>query len=94
MDELDKIMKAQIARGVEFSSGSIKQRIQAIIPLLIPLFVSSFKRAEELSTAMEARGYRGGEGRTKYRLLEWKAIDTLAIVILLVLAGVLIVLRT
>lgn len=94
MDELDKIMKAQIARGVEFSSGSIKQRIQAIIPLLIPLFISSFKRAEELSVAMEARGYRGGEGRTKYRLLEWKAVDTLAIVILLGLAGVLIVLRT
>ena len=76
MDETDKIMKAQMARGVEFTSGPIKERIKAIIPLLIPLFVSSFKRAEELATAMEARGYRGGEGRTKYRLLEWEARDT------------------
>ena len=94
MDELDKIMKAQIARGVDFSSGSIKARIQAIVPLLIPLFVSSFKRAEELATAMEARGYRGGEGRTKYRLLEWKWLDTLSIIVLFVLTGLLIVLRT
>ena len=62
MDETDKIMKAQMARGVEFTSGPIKERVKAIIPLLIPLFVSSFKRAEELATAMEARGYRGGEG--------------------------------
>ncbi len=76
MDETDKIMKAQMARGVEFSSGPIKDRVKAIVPLLIPLFVSSFKRAEELATAMEARGYRGGEGRTKYRCLQWSARDT------------------
>ena len=69
MQETDKIMKAQIARGVEFSSGPFKERLKAIIPLLIPLFISSFKRAEELAVAMEARGYRGGEGRTKYRQL-------------------------
>src|SRR5699024_2691363 len=89
MDELDKIMKAQIARGVDFSGGPIKERIKAIIPLLIPLFVSSFKRAEELAVAMEARGYRGGEGRTKYRLLEWKTIDTMSIIVLFVLTGLL-----
>ena len=71
MDETDKIMKAQMARGVDFSSGPIKERVKAIIPLLIPLFISAFKRAEELATAMEARGYRGGEGRTKYRQLKW-----------------------
>ena len=68
-------MKAQTARGVDFSGGPIKDRLKAIIPLLIPLFISSFKRAEELAVAMEARGYRGGEGRTKYRLLSWGFSD-------------------
>ncbi len=82
MQETDKIMKAQIARGVEFTSGPIKERVRAIVPLLIPLFISSFKRAEDLAIAMEARGYRGGEGRTKYRLLQWKVADTMMLVIL------------
>lgn len=94
MQETDKIMKAQTARGVEFSSGPIKERVKAIIPLLIPLFVSSFKRAEELATAMEARGYRGGEGRTKYRQLSWGMNDTAMIVMLGLLTALLIVLRT
>lgn len=94
MDETDKIMKAQMARGIEFSSGPIKDRIKAIVPLLIPLFVSSFKRAEELATAMEARGYRGGEGRTKYRILKWMSRDTFAVGMLFVLAAFLIILRT
>ncbi|NWQ44246.1 energy-coupling factor transporter transmembrane protein EcfT [Bacillus sp. EB106-08-02-XG196] len=94
MQETDKIMKAQIARGVEFSSGPIKERIKAVIPLLIPLFVSSFKRAEELAIAMEARGYRGGEGRTKYRLLNWSLSDTLQLLILVILTILLILLRS
>ncbi len=94
MQETDKIMKAQIARGVEFSSGPIRERIKAVIPLLIPLFVSSFKRAEELAIAMEARGYRGGEGRTKYRLLSWKFGDTLQLVILGLLTILLFLLRS
>jgi energy-coupling factor transport system permease protein len=94
MQETDKIMKAQMARGVEFSSGPIKDRIKAIIPLLIPLFVSSFKRAEELATAMEARGYRGGEGRTKYRQLTWTAIDTILLGIIVILTILLILYRT
>ncbi|MCQ6281415.1 energy-coupling factor transporter transmembrane protein EcfT [Bacillus sp. EB600] len=94
MEETDKIMKAQMARGVEFSGGPIKDRVKAVIPLLIPLFVSSFKRAEELAIAMEARGYRGGEGRTKYRLLSWKNADTLQILLLIVLTALLYVLRT
>jgi energy-coupling factor transport system permease protein len=94
MQETDKIMKAQIARGVEFSSGPIKDRIKAVIPLLIPLFVSSFKRAEELAIAMEARGYRGGEGRTKYRLLSWNLSDTLQILILVILTILLILFRS
>lgn len=94
MDETEKIMKAQMARGVEFSSGSIKKRIKAIVPLLIPLFVNAFKRAEELATAMEARGYQGGEGRTKYRQLVWKATDTMMILLLVVVAIILFLLRT
>ncbi len=94
MDETDKIMKAQMARGVEFTSGPIKERVKAIIPLLIPLFVSSFKRAEELATAMEARGYRGGEGRTKYRLLGWRARDTAAAISLVFLAVILVLIRS
>ncbi|MGG1398694.1 energy-coupling factor transporter transmembrane protein EcfT [Bacillus salipaludis] len=94
MQETDKIMKAQIARGVEFSSGPIKERMKAVIPLLIPLFVSSFKRAEELAVAMEARGYRGGEGRTKYRQLSWNNLDSSQIVILVLLCILLILLRS
>ncbi|ALC88373.1 cobalt ABC transporter permease [Bacillus sp. FJAT-18017] len=94
MEETDKIMKAQIARGVEFGSGPIKDRIKAIIPLLIPLFVSSFKRAEDLATAMEARGYRGGEGRTRFRKLEWKKTDTIQIFLLVALTVVLAMLRS
>ncbi|AIE58674.1 energy-coupling factor transporter transmembrane component T family protein [Bacillus methanolicus] len=94
MQETDKIMKAQTARGVEFTSGPVKERIKAIIPLLIPLFVSSFKRAEELATAMEARGYRGAEGRTKYRQLHWKPADTAMLVLLGIIAILLILFRT
>ncbi|MBU8880212.1 energy-coupling factor transporter transmembrane protein EcfT [Bacillus sp. FJAT-29790] len=94
MQETDKIMKAQTARGVDFTSGPIKERVKAIIPLLIPLFVSSFKRAEELATAMEARGYRGGEGRTKYRQLSWGLNDTGMLVLLGILTLVLILLRS
>jgi energy-coupling factor transport system permease protein len=94
MQETDKIMKAQMARGVEFSSGPIKDRLKAIVPLLIPLFVSSFKRAEELAIAMEARGYRGGEGRTKYRELTWSYIDTLILVLMAILTILLFLFRT
>jgi energy-coupling factor transport system permease protein len=82
MDETDKIMKAQMARGSDLSSGPIKDRIKAVVPLLVPLFVSAFKRAEDLATAMEVRGYRGGEGRTRYRKLKWDMSDTFALVLL------------
>lgn len=94
MQETDKIMKAQTARGVEFSSGPVKDRIKAIVPLLIPLFISSFKRAEELAVAMEARGYRGGEGRTKYRQLSWRMTDTGMLLFLLIVALLLFIFRT
>ncbi|CAH0202336.1 energy-coupling factor transporter transmembrane component T family protein [Peribacillus sp. YIM B13472] len=94
MEETEKIMKAQTARGVDFSSGPIKDRVKSIVPLLVPLFVSSFKRAEELATAMESRGYRGGEGRTKYRQLDWKTIDSLLMVSIGVLTVMLFLLRS
>jgi energy-coupling factor transport system permease protein len=93
MQETDKIMKAQTARGVEYNSGPVKERIKAIVPLLIPLFISSFKRAEELAVAMEARGYKGGEGRTKYRQLKWGLADTSMILFLALVTILLIVLR-
>jgi energy-coupling factor transport system permease protein len=83
-EETEKIMKAQQARGVDLSAGPIKERLRAIIPLLIPLFISAFKRAEDLATALEARGYRGGEGRTRLRESKWTMRDT-GLMILLVL---------
>lgn len=94
MDETDKIMKAQMARGSDITSGSIKERIKAVVPLLIPLFVSAFKRAEDLAVAMEVKGYRGGEGRTRYRQLKWDWRDTIIMLLLIVMAGILWVLRS
>lgn len=93
IEETDKIMKAQTSRGVDFSSGPLKERLSAVVPLLVPLFVGSFKRAEELATAMEARGYRGGEGRTKYRALKWEFPDTSLILSLIALSIALILTR-
>ncbi|MGM7724742.1 energy-coupling factor transporter transmembrane component T family protein [Metabacillus sp. Hm71] len=94
MEETDKILKAQMARGVDFASGPVKDRFKAVVPLLVPLFISAFKRAEELATAMEARGYRGGEGRTKLRQLKWRGLDTSVLSLLVVLGLLLIFLRT
>ena len=93
MDETDKIMKAQMARGSDLTSGPIKDRVKAVVPLLVPLFVSAFKRAEDLATAMEVRGYRGGEGRTRYRQLKWQLRDTMALVLLLIFIALLVFLR-
>lgn len=93
LEEAEKIIKAQSARGVEFTSGPIRQRMKAIVPLLIPLFVSSFKRAEDLALAMEARGYRGGEGRTKLRILTWSLRDNVLLLCLVLLSIILIWLR-
>lgn len=94
MDETEKIMNAQRARGVDFNDGNLIQKVKAIVPLLIPLFVSSFNRAEDLATAMEARGYRGGEGRSKYRKLKWANRDTLVLVVFAVATLILIFLRS
>lgn len=94
MDETEKIMNAQRARLFDFGEGNVFQQMKSIVPLLVPLFVSSFNRAEELATAMEARGYQGGEGRTKYRLLKWKRNDTLVILVYAVVTVLLVYLRT
>ena len=75
IEETDKIMSAQRARGADFESGSLIQRAKALLPLLVPLFISAFRRADELATAMECRCYHGGEGRTRLRQLKYKAAD-------------------
>lgn len=80
MDEAESIMNAQRARGVEFNEGNIISRIKAFVPLLIPLFINAIKRAIELGDAMEARGYRGGDNRTKYRVLTWQKQDIIAVI--------------
>ncbi|WP_291561038.1 MULTISPECIES: energy-coupling factor transporter transmembrane component T family protein [unclassified Clostridium] len=80
MDETDKIMKAQMARGADFESGNLLSRAKNLIPLLVPLFISSFRRAEELAMAMEARCYRGGEGRTRMKVLKLTNKDTVAFI--------------
>lgn len=78
MDETDKIMKAQMARGADFESGNIFTKAKSLIPLLVPLFISSFRRADELAMAMEARCYRGGEGRTRMKILKLSYNDLIA----------------
>ena len=78
MEETDKIMKAQIARGADFDSGNVVQRAKALVPLLVPLFISAFRRANDLAMAMEARCYRGGEGRTKMKPLIYGKRDRVA----------------
>jgi ABC transporter permease protein len=78
LEETDKIMKAQIARGADFESGNIFKRAKAMVPLLVPLFISAFRRANDLAMAMEARCYRGGEGRTKMKPLIYHKRDYIA----------------
>ncbi|GFP77837.1 energy-coupling factor transporter transmembrane component T family protein [Clostridium fungisolvens] len=85
MDETDKIMKAQQARGADFESGNVIQKAKSLIPLLVPLFISSFRRADELAMAMEARCYRGGEGRTRMKQLKYGARDVVAYIIIIAL---------
>lgn len=75
IEETDKITSAQKARGADFSRGGIITKAKALVPILIPLFVSAFRRADELATAMECRGYRGGEGRTRMKILRASAVD-------------------
>ena len=75
IEETDKIMSAQKARGADFETGKLTQRVKALIPILVPLFISAFRRADELATAMECRCYQGGEGRTKMKLLRYQIWD-------------------
>ena len=84
MEETDKIIKAQSARGADFESGGIIKKAKSMIPILVPLFISAFRRANDLAMAMEARGYHGGEGRTKMYPLEYKKRDRYAYLVLLV----------
>ena len=82
MEETDKIMKAQIARGADFESGNIIKKAKALVPLLVPLFISAFRRANDLAMAMEARCYRGGDGRTKMKPLIYKKADKVGYIVL------------
>lgn len=82
MEETDKIMKAQMARGADFESGGLIKKAKNLVPLLVPLFVSAFRRANDLALAMEARGYRGGQGRTKLKPLIYQKRDYGAYLIL------------
>lgn len=79
LNETDKIMKAQMARGADFESGNIVSRAKSLIPLLVPLFISAFRRADELAMAMEARCYRGGVGRTRMKQLKYTKLDAVGV---------------
>ncbi|WP_026490006.1 energy-coupling factor transporter transmembrane component T family protein [Butyrivibrio sp. XBB1001] len=91
MEETDKIMKAQMARGADFESGSIIKRAKSLVPLLVPLFISAFRRANDLAMAMEARCYKGGDGRTKMKPLIYQNRDRLAYLVIWAYLGIIIV---
>ena len=93
MEETDKIRKAQMARGVDFETGGPITRAKAMLPILIPLFVSAFRRADELAMAMESRCYHGGEGRTKLHALRYNKNDLIAALILLVMLAAILILN-
>ena len=87
LEETDKIMKAQEARGADFESGNLMARAKSLVPILVPLFVSAFRIAQDLAMAMEARCYRGGTGRTRMHQMKFAGNDALAAVILAVFLG-------
>lgn len=93
IEETDKIMSAQKARGADFETGNIFKRVRALVPILVPLFISAFRRADELATAMECRCYQGGKGRTKMKLLRYHRADLLAFLTAIALLAGTIVLR-
>jgi energy-coupling factor transport system permease protein len=93
LEETDKIMKAQMARGADFETGGIMKRAKSMIPLLVPLFVSAFRRANDLAMAMEARCYRGGDGRTKMKPLKYQSKDFVGYFALLVYMAAIITVR-
>ena len=93
IEETDKIMKAQQARGADFESGNILQRAKSMVPILVPLFISAFRRANDLAMAMEARCYHGGEGRTKMKPLRYETRDYVAYLLMLLYLGLSVVSR-
>lgn len=93
LEETDRIMKAQTARGADFSSGNLLQRAKNMLPLLIPLFISAFRRADDLAQAMEARCYRGGEGRTRMHELKYYNRDYISLTVVFLLIGVMAFIR-
>jgi energy-coupling factor transport system permease protein len=93
IEETDKIMSAQKARGADFESGNIIRRAKALVPILVPLFISAFRRADELATAMESRCYHGGDGRTALHVLRYRAADYAALALFVLLVAAVIVLR-
>ena len=93
IEETDKIMSAQKARGADFDSGNIFQKAKALVPILVPLFISAFRRADELATAMECRCYHGGEGRTKLHVLKYQRRDYVALAGGAVILALVVVLR-
>ena len=93
IEETDKIMSAQKARGADFESGNLLSRAKALIPILVPLFISAFRRADELATAMECRCYHGGEGRTKLHVLKYQRRDYVALAGGVVILALVVVLR-
>jgi len=90
IEETDKIISAQKSRGADFENGRLIERVKALVPILVPLFISAFRRADELATAMECRCYQGGDGRTKMKLLRFKLFDYYAFLLLVVLLSVVI----
>ena len=93
IEETDKIMKAQMARGADFETGNLIQKAKSMVPLLVPLFISAFRRATDLAMAMEARCYHGGEGRTKMKPLKYEKRDRIAYLVYIVYLVLVILLR-
>ena len=93
IEETDKIMCAQKARGADFETGKLLDRVKALVPILVPLFISAFRRADELATAMECRCYQGGDGRTKMKMLHFSRVDILCLPVVAVLVVGIFVLR-
>ncbi|MBB5174954.1 energy-coupling factor transporter transmembrane component T family protein [Texcoconibacillus texcoconensis] len=91
--ETEKIMKAQMARGANFLHGSLVKRVKAFVPVLVPLFIQAFKRADELATAMESRGYQGGAERTRFRQQNWRGLDTFVLLTVVALMFIVLALR-
>ena len=91
IEETDKIMSAQKARGADFETGKLLERVKALVPILVPLFISAFRRADELATAMECRCYQGGDGRTKMKLLRFRRSDYYALLLIVaIIVGIIV----